>query len=110
MCKSEFSKNGSHMAAQPVPQSPHHPLSTLGTSNPLSAPCSHSTHPSRAGLACAHVFDPYCPTLAGPHPGCIYIQKLILAARTTFYSPAVVWYPSFSVVWSSKRVLLVCMC
>ena len=110
MCKSEFFEYGSRMAAQPVPQSPHHPLSPPGTSNPLSAPCSHSTHPSRAGLACALVFEPYCPTLAGHCAGCIYIQKLILAARTTFYSPAVVWYPSFSVVWSSKRVLLVCMC
>ena len=88
-------RNGARSAEQPAPQSPHHPLSTLGTSNPLSAPCSHSTHPSRAGLACAHVFDPYCPTLAGPHPGCIYIQKLILAAITIYYSPAFTWYPVF---------------
>ena len=38
------------MAAQPGPQSPHHPLSPPGTSNPLYAHCSQSTHPSRAGL------------------------------------------------------------
>ena len=90
MCKSEFSKNGSRMAAQPVPQSPHHPLSPPGTSSPLSAPCSHSTHPSRAGLACALVFHPYCPTLAGPHSSCAYMYSwmLILAAITIYGSPA----------------------
>ena len=43
-------------------------------------------------------------------PYCIYIQKLILAAISIYGSPAFTWYPGFSVVWSSRRALSVCMC